>query len=415
MHDARQGTRFVTSPFLYVVSSPSPTANNHVQPWLISKQLSTSSMLASPWAQNAMAGTNQTSTTRCATSGTRSPPPFAPPPPRFPSSFLLWSLRKTPSSQISNGRKTDKIGVIGFRTNETNNELGGDDAYEKISVFAPIDQFLMPNVRELQSLLVPSNTNNGDGISALVTGIQMIMAHCKHLKYIKNVILVTNGTGQFDTDGLDEIASQIRAQNINLTVLGVDFDDEEYGCKEEGKPARKRKVEEDLKKLCADVDGVFGTIQEAVEELGRPRIKTVRPVASYKGPLSLGDASKYDTALTIDVERYPRTMVAKPVSASRFVATSSGDNEEGGSNSSKTIKVEDKWDSDLLAVRQARAYQVENEEVAGEKMEIDKEEMEKGYTYGRTVVPISATDEEVTVLATEPSMQIVGFIAAEKV
>jgi len=271
----------------------------------------------------------------------------------------------------------------------------------------------MPQLRDLQASLQPSNTNHGDGISALIIAVQMIATHCKKLKYIKSIVLVTNGTGSFDTDGIENVVSEIKAQNIRLTVLGVDFDDEEYGVKEEDKSGTKRENEKVLQELTEATEGGFGTLEEAVNELGRPRLKVVRPVASYKGKLTLGDATKYDTALAIDVERYPRTMVAKPVSASRYHVVA--DPKKGESEESpQTMPLEDKSAKDLDGVKQQRTYEIEANNKGG-KMEIDKDEMEKGYKYGRTVVPVSQTDEEVALLETEPNMDIVGFIPAEGV
>lgn len=312
---------------------------------------------------------------------------------------------------------------------DSENELAEEEGYEHISVLSPISQlatlhslrkscgadplsrFLMPQLNHLKASLVPSRTDEGDGISAIIIAIHMITTYCKKLKYIKNIYLVTNGTGNFDTDGVDEITSQIKAQNISLTVLGVDFDDAEYGYKEEGKSKTRAENEKVLEGLCEAVDGVFGTLEQAVAEMGKPRLKTVRPVASYKGKLILGDEENYHTAFSIDVERYPRTMVAKPVSASRYAP---GDQDTGG-ESSGTMLEDRGGKPELQTVRQARSYQVENEEEAGGMMEIDKEEMAKGYKYGRTVVPISQTDEEVATYPTEPSMRIVGFIPASNV
>lgn len=77
----------------------------------------------------------------------------------------------------------------------------------------------MPHIRELQDSLKPNKTNEGDGISALCIAIEMIMAYCKKLKYIRNICLITNGTGAFDTDEIDDIKGQIKAEGINLTVL----------------------------------------------------------------------------------------------------------------------------------------------------------------------------------------------------
>lgn len=125
-------------------------------------------------------------------------------------------------------------------------------------------------------------------------------------------------------------------------------------------------------------------------------------MASFKGDLTLGDPAQYPNAVTINVERYPRTMVAKPISSSSYILKAeAGEGEEA--------------DVSLEAVRQARVYQVDDHNAAGGKMDVDKEQMEKGYTYGREVVPISSTDETVTLFETEPGLQILGFIPVEKV
>lgn len=191
----------------------------------------------------------------------------------------------------------------------------------------------------------------------------------------------------------------------------MDFDDEEFGFTEEDKNPKKGKNEAVLRKLCSGVDGVYGTLQEAINELGNPRLKKTRPVTSFKGDLTLGDPSKYENALIINVERYPRTMIAKPVSASAYVMkTEPGQVEE----SSIGNIAFDGSNSNLQEVKQTRSYQVDDDNALGGKMDIDKDQMEKGYSYGREVVPISTTDETITVFETEPGLQILGFIPADK-
>lgn len=71
----------------------------------------------------------------------------------------------------------------------------------------------------MQEKLVPSRVDVGDGISALCIGIQLIMLHCKRLKFIRNICLVTNGRGSFDMDEVEQIKEQIKAEGINLTIL----------------------------------------------------------------------------------------------------------------------------------------------------------------------------------------------------
>src|SRR5690242_5566376 len=77
--------------------------------------------------------------------------------------------------------------------------------------------------------------------------------------------------------------------------------------------------EEVLKSFVEKCNGNFGTLAEAIDQLNIPRLKQTRPIPSFRGQLTLGDASKYDATLTIDVERYPCTMLAKPPTASSFV------------------------------------------------------------------------------------------------
>ncbi|RPA99664.1 SPOC domain-like protein [Choiromyces venosus 120613-1] len=319
------------------------------------------------------------------------------------------------TATISTGRKTDVIGVVGFRTENTDNSMASADGYENICVLAPIGQFLIGHVRDLKRLLVPSKKGKvgGDGFSAVCIAVDMIMTYCRRLKYIRNVVLVTDGRGEWDDEGCEEIVGQIREEGINLTVLGVDFNDEEYGFKEEGKDPKKARNEKVIKKvveMCNEGDrelGIFGTLAEAIYELGKPRLKKVRPVTSFRGELTLGNPETYNTAFSINVERYPRTAIAKPISASSYTTKTEKPGEGAGEGPASK-------GTDLQAVRNARAYQIEDEAAAGGMMDIEKEQMEKGYNYGRTVVPISTTDEAITVLETEPGLQIIGFVPVEK-
>ncbi|KAF3929000.1 hypothetical protein ABW19_dt0208141 [Dactylella cylindrospora] len=305
----------------------------------------------------------------------------------------LWDRITT---TVSNGRKTDTIAVVGFRTASSDNSLvQNDENYENISILSPMGQFLMPQIRVLQSTLRPSRTEKGDGISALVVAIDIIEKYCKRLKYIRNIVLLTNGNGSYDFDGFDDIVAQIKDQGINLTILGVDFDDPDFGYMEDNKPAQKASNEVSLRKLCDSCDGIFGTIAEAIEEIQRPRTKKTRPIASFKGQLTIGDElNAPKSTLVIDVERYPRTMIAKPPSASSFAVS----NEE--------VPVAD----GLQKIRNTRTYQVEDETAPGKSVDIEREEMAKGYLYGRTIVPISAEDHEIVKFETAACLKIIGFI-----
>lgn len=51
----------------------------------------------------------------------------------------------------------------------------------------------------------------------------MISKYCKKLKYKKQIVLVTNGTGAIDPDDIPAIASQLKSEDIALVILYVDL------------------------------------------------------------------------------------------------------------------------------------------------------------------------------------------------
>lgn len=145
-----------------------------------------------------------------------------------------------------------------------------------------------------------------------------------------------------------------------------------------------------------------------------PRVKEFRPYRTFIGQLTLGDPEKYETAMSIDVERYFRTHRAIPPSASSFVVRSDLANEEASS----LDREDDAFmggTSGLTAVKTTRTYRVNDESAPGGKRDIDREELARGYEYGRTAVHIAESDENVTKLETIQSFTIIGFIPCEKV
>ena len=321
-------------------------------------------------------------------------------------------------SKVATERKTATLGVLGLRTDKTSNDLASDESYQNISVLEEIGQLLLPGLKRLRSLIMTSSTDFGDAISAIVVALQMITKYCKKLKYKRQIVLVTNGRGSLDADGISEIAEKIKSDQVELVILGVDFDDADYGFKEEGKDDTKAINEDTFRALIEDCNGIFGTMQQAIDELGIPRLKSTRPVPSYKGSLSLGDPAKYDSALCIDVERYPRVMIRRPMTASQYVQRSDLSNRQESTLSSATVVPDDELpagimqsDSNSLTnVKNARTYQVADEKAPGGKRDVIRDDLAKGYEYGRTAVHISESDLNVTKLETQAGLEIIGFI-----
>ncbi|KAL9026873.1 MAG: hypothetical protein Q9196_004527 [Gyalolechia fulgens] len=320
------------------------------------------------------------------------------------------------TSTVALDRKTATLGVIGLRTDGTANELGNEESFENISVFQEISNILLPDLKQLRRKVELSNTASGDAISAVVIAIQMITKYCKKLKYKRRIVLITDGRGSLDDDpaSISEITKKITQDDMELVIIGVDFDDPEYGFKEEDKEPQKAQNEQTFKALADACGGVIGTLQQAVEELGMPRLKSTRPVPSYKGLLSLGDSAAYESAICIDVERYPRTSVRRPLTASQYVQRM--DSSQNTIRSSGTVlpdgdtEMADAAPNDLTNVKSSRTYQVLDEEAPGGKRDVSRDDLAKGYEYGRTAVHINETDENVTKLETQAALEVIGFI-----
>jgi ATP-dependent DNA helicase 2 subunit 2 len=125
------------------------------------------------------------------------------------------------STTVAASRKTWTVGVLGLRSDETNNPqaIEGLDGYENITVLQSIGPMSMTSLRKLQGKIKPSETSNGDAISAIISAIEMINSFTRKLKYIQKIILVTDGLGPIDSDALEDVSQRINEKNIQLVVV----------------------------------------------------------------------------------------------------------------------------------------------------------------------------------------------------
>lgn len=170
-----------------------------------------------------------------------------------------------------------------------------------------------------------------------------------------------------------------------------------------------------MKEFVEKCDGNFGTLAEAVDQTDIPRVKDTRPTPSYRGTLTLGDSVNYEATLTIDVERYPCTMIARPPTASRFVVKEDMGAPEA-TQSSVTMGDDDpNAGGPLAAVRNQRVYQVDDPDEPGGKINVEPDDLERGYEYGRTAVHISESDRTVIDFVSQPGLEIIGFVDQQQV
>ena len=56
-------------------------------------------------------------------------------------------------------------------------------------------------------------------ISAIIISIQMITKFCRHLKYKKKIVLVTDASGSIDGTDLSQVTDKLKSDGIELVVL----------------------------------------------------------------------------------------------------------------------------------------------------------------------------------------------------
>jgi ATP-dependent DNA helicase 2 subunit 2 len=158
-------------------------------------------------------------------------------------------------------------------------------------------------------------------------------------------------------------------------------------------PLNQETNEKHFRGLAQSCEGLFATMAEVVQSLAYPRIKKVRPVFSYRGTLTIGDSYNDPDAIAIDVERYPRTKKASAPSASRYVAPKDANNAEGNIHGG--------------SVALQRTYKIKN---GDKEEEVEKEQLDKAYKYGASIVPISDSDQNVIKLETTAELTVIGFV-----
>ena len=338
-----------------------------------------------------------------------------------PESDLDWSLpyfwdKVASTTQAS--RKTWCVGVIGLRTDETRNKYQKDVGYDNISVLKHLGPMELPQLKDLKYKLIPSSTDSGDAMSAIIVAAEMIDEFTKKNKYTRRIYLLTDGQGLIDGDDIDEISARLNDLDIELIVLGTDFDDPDFGFKEEDKPDVKAGNEAILKSLVAKCQkGDFATMKAALDELHIPRVKPVKLVKNFDGPLTLGDPTQFPSALSINIERWPVTKVSRPAAATSVVVSNAPD----ATQSTHTMVEEGEGegagsgDQQLSSVKQHRTYKINDPSAPGGKRDVEFEDLGKGFSYGSTAVPIAESEWDITNLGTQRGFSIMGFVHMDKV
>ncbi|CAL1697373.1 unnamed protein product [Somion occarium] len=340
---------------------------------------------------------------------------------------LEWSLQFVKlkiQEMIYNGRKTDQCGVILFGSEETNNIINDKDGgYEHVSEYIPIGQ---PNANTLAKLsALQASEEHGDPIDAIIVGIETQERYLANKKkWTRKMILLTDGESPIEIEDWEATTRKMNNLNVSLTIVGVDFDDDEIDFHDEKKSDIKRANEEFYHKFVEQLDvGIVGNCEFALEEVARPDVKQVKS-ALLGTELRIGDTKDHPLeSIIIRAKTSKCTALMRPKSWKKFAArprpvsedvemTEEGEYVEYTPLIMRTQFYLDhraEGEEEEAAAPQEESETEDEEEAAAktDKLQvIEKEELVRGYKYGSSFVP---TAEEFPRLRTEKGIDICGF------
>lgn len=137
-----------------------------------------------------------------------------------------WSMRYVwdkIATIAQSKRKTWCVGVVGLRTNETDEDLAPyveGDGYDNLAIFKEVGPVSLPDLKTLKTKLLPSDENiSGDAMSAIILANEMIVQFTKRNNWDRRIYLITDGMGAIDESDVDDISQRLNDIGVTLTIV----------------------------------------------------------------------------------------------------------------------------------------------------------------------------------------------------
>ncbi|WAR60655.1 hypothetical protein PtB15_9B594 [Puccinia triticina] len=367
------------------------------------------------------------------------------------------------------GLKTVHCGIVLFGTDHTDNSLS-DSGYEYIWEYVAPTQphaLTLSRITTIRDHLTTSEKPfKGDLLSAIILCNHLMGATLGAKKWTRKLVLVTDAQTETDWNGWKEQRDQMKLDDVRLNVIGVDFDDPEYGYIQPNKPETKGINEKILYKLCR---GLANTSSCSTAEAAVLSAQSPQPRVSSSVPapvlLSLGypdqetsETEGYDPQETLFMRCELRkcTTIVRPMSAkkmSKFGVPSEierrrKDLESMNARSQPGHQLpadDDEDDEDgllgLLQVNRKHVYvgkkaqdgpskgagpgddsdDLDMQDSSDEEpaptagREADRENLAKAYKYGASLVIVDQEDEAAIRQSFTESLEITGFVKLSNV
>ncbi|KAI9143461.1 SPOC like C-terminal domain-containing protein [Paraphysoderma sedebokerense] len=274
----------------------------------------------------------------------------------------------------------------------------GAEGFDHFSVFQPLSE---ANLNSYKSLInnPPYGEHEVQIIDGLAVGMHEIAVACKHYKFRKEIILITDASVPINKEFADAVMVKSLDEGIEVYILCMGLESEE---KSPIKSENEAFLKEYIEKLYGD-SGLIDALS-VLESVTSIKPKAKRSVAIYKGDLTIGDAfNNPDLALSIPVEIFGKVMKETPQTAKKLSVAARDNPVAGGT---RAIHVERTYGM----LQEAADQEEEAEAHESRTVQIPQEELIKGFKYGKTLVPLNEVDEDMMRLFTTKGLEIIGTI-----
>ncbi|KAI6661517.1 X-ray repair cross-complementing protein 5-like [Oopsacas minuta] len=296
----------------------------------------------------------------------------------------------------------DEFALVLFGTRETANDLADDDGnYANISI---VQKFSQPDLPLLQYLLeeVKHSDISSDFIDALIVSLDLFQK-CSGRINEKKIYMFTDAGCPFDDqDQLDQVLTGLNKHSIDLTIIGPDLspshdsamNGSDYhpgdGDNKPGKMVHKSKAqragEEILQRIISQGDFASFSFSEALKALTHIKKTQLRQTTVFRGDIEIGPDYKIPTY------GYLRVKENKVSSWKKLSAISQCSTNPGS-----------------MEVTLARTHHLGDEE----QTEISKDQMVKGFRFGKNLIPFASYDLSSTAEPHLKCLQVIGFSRCE--
>ncbi|XP_025192317.1 X-ray repair cross-complementing protein 5-like isoform X2 [Melanaphis sacchari] len=266
----------------------------------------------------------------------------------------------------------DYLALILFGSSRTNNHLSSQGCYN-IEIVTNLGIVTWDLVKHIDSLSSEDITPS-DWLNALVLAADMLKKETEE-KIFKDlqIVMFSNLDTDISFNKIDIIASCIKTQHINLTIIGKDFED--------------ISLNPELEKFIMKTEATAVNFYSVLHKLSHYKQKEVTPRA-WNIPLSFGNV------FNIRVSGYKK--IDETAKSFKWLLCKNYDTEDS-----------------ITAMKKHTAYfYVEN----GEQVEVDREDIIDGFRFGDTIIPVSNLDTDVYSYKSGPRcLQVLGFTKAKNI